>query len=124
MNSMRLPSFLSSEATPVSPRSPSSFASCSSRLIAAWRPSTMSCVMLPISPPESVLRPLVIPRTNPSEWTLLPTTMLPGVYPFCARAIDLVARKPCHQHRDQSFRRAGTLCSGTSLRRAPKVSAA
>ncbi len=41
--------------------------------------------MLPISPPESVFSPLVNPRTIPSEWTLLPTTMFPGPYPFWAR---------------------------------------
>ena len=69
----------------MSPRSPSSRASFSSRLMAAWRPSTISSVMLRISPPDIIFSPLVNPRTRPSEWTLLPTTMFPGSKPFCAR---------------------------------------
>ena len=62
-----LPTGLSSEATPVKPWAPCSVASFSSRPIAACRPSAMSCVTLATSPPASVLRLLVIPRTKPSE---------------------------------------------------------
>jgi ABC-type nitrate/sulfonate/bicarbonate transport system ATPase subunit len=47
--------------------------------------TTLARLVAGLERPESVFSPLVIPRTKPSECTLLPTTMFPGSYPFWAR---------------------------------------
>ncbi len=62
--------------------------------MAACRPSAMSCVTLSTSPPARVLRLLVIPRTRPREYTLLPTTMLPGLQPLRVRQKISLPDKP------------------------------
>ena len=81
----------------------------------------MSWVMLSISPPASVFRPLVIPRTKPSEWTLLPTTMFPGAAALLRQAVDLVARQAGHHHVGTFGRFAIPLAFTTAATPAPDL---
>ena len=100
-NSIRLLSFRSSETTPVSPRSPSSLASFSSRLIAAWRPSTMSSVMLPNLAARERLEPAGEPADQAERVDAVAHHDIARVVPLLRQTVDLVARQPRHQHRDR-----------------------